>query len=37
MTARELAAYLAVGVLALLLILCSMAAPLLALLPNLPR
>ena len=37
MTARELSAYLAVGVLALFLILCIIAAPLLALLPNLPR
>ena len=36
-TARELAAYLAVGVLALFLILCSLTAPMLALLPNLPR
>ena len=36
-TARELAAYLAVGVLALFLILCSMTAPMLALLPNLAR
>ena len=36
-TARELAAYLAVGLLALFLILCSMTAPMLALLPNLAR
>ena len=37
MTARELAAYLALGIMALVLILCSMTAPMLALLPNLPR
>ena len=37
MTARELAAYLALAVMALVLILCSLTAPLLALLPNLPR
>ena len=37
MTARELAAYLALGIMALVLILCSMTAPILALLPNLPR
>jgi hypothetical protein len=37
MATRELAAYLALAVMALVLILCSMTAPMLALLPTLPR